>query len=88
MAEWRVREGLKNMERQARLIAKMKAYGHDTDSEELLLANFKRSLAIFETELAGLTPSPRPVRNRGPVRKTGAGHLLDPFGHTPPVEEY
>ena len=83
MAERRVREGLKNMERQERLIAKMKAYGHDTDREELLLANFKRSLAIFEAELASRTPSPRPVRNRGPVRKTGAGHLLDPFGHTP-----
>lgn len=39
---------------------------------------------VVETELASLTPSPRPVRNRGPVRKTGAGHLLDPFGHTPP----
>jgi hypothetical protein len=81
MAERRVREGLKNMEWQERLIAKMKAYGHDTDREELLLANFRSRFS--RPSLARLTPSPRPVRNRGPVRKTGAGHLLDPFGHTP-----
>jgi hypothetical protein len=54
IAERHVRDGLKIVERQELLVAKQKARGHDTTDQEALLATFKRSLAIFEADLAAL----------------------------------
>jgi hypothetical protein len=51
-----VREGKLIVVRQRALIADLKAGGHDTEAAENLLTLFERTLAIFEADLAAISP--------------------------------
>jgi hypothetical protein len=54
-----VREGKLIVARQRALIAHQKAGGHDTEAAENLLTLFERTLAIFEADLAAISPPPK-----------------------------
>src|ERR1051326_3718091 len=51
MAERHVQEGRRTVERQRELVARQKAFGHDTTASETLLGQFERTLAGFEEHL-------------------------------------
>lgn len=49
-----VAEGQRIVARQRRLVARQKAHGHDTETAELLLNQFEKTLAIFEADLEAI----------------------------------
>lgn len=51
-----VMEAKRIVARQRALIAKQKEGGRDTDAAEALLAQFERTLAIFEADLKAMLP--------------------------------
>jgi hypothetical protein len=64
MAERHVRRGREIVLRQQQLLAQGRARGRPTETEELLLEAFERSLAIFEQDLNAVRKDDRPPSPR------------------------
>lgn len=64
MAERHVRRGREIVLRQQQLLAQGRARGRHTETEELLLEAFERSLAIFEQDLNAVRKDDRPPSPR------------------------